>query len=161
MFGDDRAMAIVIAAEDPRTPDVVSLLETHLQFARATSPSCHVHALDLDGLLDPLMTFFTAREDSALLAVGALKQHDSELSEIKSMHTSSEARGHGVGRAMVKHLIEHAKSVGATRVGLETGTQSGFAAARALYESVGFSECTPFAQYTSNPFSLCITRALV
>ena len=153
-------MTLVIQREDPRAVDVVSLLERHLRFARATSPSCHVHALDIKGLLNASMTFFTARRGEVLLGVGALKQHDSQLAEIKSMHTAKRARGQGIGRAMVRHLLTVACSRGMTRVSLETGTQPGFASARALYESMGFRPCKPFAHYTANPFSLCMTLPL-
>jgi putative acetyltransferase len=135
-------------------------LERHLAFSRATSPPGHVHALDIDGLLDPAVTFFSARRDGELLGVGALKQLDDSHAELKSMHTSETARGQGIGRAMVDHLLAVAADRGYRRVSLETGSMDAFAPARALYEKVGFTHCAPFGQYTDNPYSVCMTIAI-
>ncbi len=149
-----------IAPDDPRREDVRALLEQHLPFAREASPPEHVHALDLGGLLDPAASFFSARRDGALLAVGALKQLDSRHAEVKSMHTSAIARGQGVGCTMLVHLLRTAADRGNTRVSLETGTMDAFAAARSLYASVGFVPCAPFGDYTANPYSTTMTLAL-
>jgi putative acetyltransferase len=153
-------MDLVIAVDDPRVDDVRTLLETHLAFSRDVTPPGHVHALDIDGLLDPAVTFFSARRDGALLAIGALKRIDETHAELKSMHTSAAARGQGVGRAMVDHLLAVAAGRGCQRVSLETGTMDGFAPARSLYTRVGFLPCPPFANYTANPHSTCMTIAL-
>jgi putative acetyltransferase len=82
-----------------------------------------------------------------VLGVGAIKELDAEHAELKSMHTAVEARGRGVGRAILDHLLAVAQSKGYRRVLLETGTTPGFAAARALYESSGFQPAEPFADY--------------
>lgn len=149
-----------ISIEDPRTPDVVALLETHLAFARATSPPEDVHALDVDGLASEDVTFFTMRDSGTLLGVGALRELDATHGEIKSMHTAQVARGNGVGRAILEHLLATAVSRGYSRVSLETGTMDEFAAARALYARAGFEECPPFADYFESPNSVCMTLAL-
>ena len=151
---------LVIAIDDPRVTDVRALLERHLGFARETTPPEDVHALDLDGLLEPRVTFFSARRDAELLGIGALKQLDETHGELKSMHTASERRGAGVGRAMVDHLLAVAVGRGYRRVSLETGAMDEFAPARALYRRAGFTTCAPFAQYTVNPFSTCMTMEL-
>lgn len=153
------ALEFAVAPDDPRTPDVVELLEQHLAFARRTSPPGHVHALDLQGLLEPQVTFVSARADG-LLGVGALKELDPRHGELKSMHTLLRARGRGVGRGILLHLLGVARDRGYTRVSLETGAMEGFAPARALYASVGFERCAPFAAYTSNPHSVCMTLVL-
>jgi putative acetyltransferase len=149
-----------ISIEDPRSPDVVALLETHLEFARAASPPEDVHALDVTGLLSPDVTFFTLRDDGTLLGVGALREIDPTHGEIKSMHTSEIARGNGVGRAMLDHLLDTARARGYERVSLETGTMEEFAAARALYTKAGFEVCPPFADYFDSPHSVCMTLEL-
>jgi putative acetyltransferase len=153
-------MELVIAVEPPAAPDVADLLGQHLTFARATSPACHVHALDLDGLRDPAITFLTARRDGELVGVGALKELTAQHGELKSMHTQSTGRGRGVGRALLSRLLEIAAARGYERVSLETGTQDEFAPARALYTSVGFTVCEPFGEYTANPHSVCMTLGL-
>jgi putative acetyltransferase len=65
-------VTVAIAVDDPRRPDIVALLERHLAFAHEHTPAEDVHALDLTGLLDPAVTFFSARDDGELLAIGAL-----------------------------------------------------------------------------------------
>jgi putative acetyltransferase len=146
--------------DDPRTPDVVALLERHLEFARQVTPPEDVHALDLDGLLDESVTFFSVREDGALLGIGAIKALSRSHMELKSIHTSVEARGRGVGRAMVDHLVAVARERGATRVSLETGAMDEFAPSRALYASAGFEECEPFGDYSRSRNSTFMTRRL-
>lgn len=153
-------MDLVIAPELPSNVDVVELLERHLGFARATSPACHVHALDLDGLLDPSVTFLTARREGELLGVGAIRELAVDHGELKSMHTRSSSRGSGVGRAMVTALLDIARSRHYRRVSLETGTQPAFAPARALYLDSGFVPCPPFGDYTANEHSACMTLML-
>jgi putative acetyltransferase len=150
----------VIELEDPRNPEVTALLERHLAFCHATTPLEHAFALNLDGLLDPSVTFVALRRDSKLLAVGALKELDPTHGEIKSMHTAAEARGLGVGRAIVDYLLATAAGRAYTRVSLETGTMEAFAPARALYTSAGFVPCGPFADYTDSPDNAFMTLAL-
>ncbi|MGH3409185.1 MAG: GNAT family N-acetyltransferase [Streptosporangiaceae bacterium] len=149
-----------IAVDDPRAADVRALLEQHLALMRATSPPQDVHALDLDGLLDPAVTFFSFRRDGDLLAVGAIKQLDDGHAELKSMHTARAARGRGVARALVEHLVGVARARGCGRVSLETGTQDAFAPARALYAGAGFRPCGPFGSYRPSPSSTFMTLAL-
>ena len=149
-----------ISVEDPRTPDVVALLERHLSFADSHSPPEDVHALDVDGLLDPAVTFFSLRADGELLGVGALKVLADSHGEVKSMHTAEAARGRGVGRAMLEHLLDVARDKGLRRVSLETGSMAAFAPARALYASAGFTECEPFGDYRPSAYSTFMTRSL-
>jgi putative acetyltransferase len=152
---------LVISTDDPRSKDVRELLERHLTFSREVTPASHVHALDVEALLDPSVTFYSVRRGGALLGVGALRRIDPSHAEIKSMHTSREARGQGVGRAMVEHLLRVATQSGYDRVSLETGTMDAFTPARTLYAKVGFKPCAPFGQYTANPYSICMTLNLV
>lgn len=151
---------LVVAAEDPRADDARALLESHLAFARLVTPPGHVHALDVSALLEPNVSFFAARRKGELLGVGALKELDGTHAEIKSMHTAAAARGSGVGRAIVEHLLAIGRARGYARLSLETGTMDAFAPARALYESVGFQVCEPFGDYWPNPNSVCMTLEL-
>jgi putative acetyltransferase len=150
----------VIAPDDPRADDVRALLERHLAFADANTPPEDVHALDIDALLDPAVAFFSCRVAGELLGVGALKQLDATHAEIKSMHTAEAARGRGVGRAMVEHLLAVARERGYARVSLETGSGAAFAPARSLYAGARFEYCEPFADYRLSPNSAYMTRAL-
>src|SRR5437870_13096405 len=123
---------LVVAIDDPGSADVRSLLDAHLAFARKHSPPEDVHALDIAGLLADDLSFFSIRDNGELLGVGALKQLDDVHAELKSMHTAAAARGRGVGRALVAHLVAVARARGCRRVSLETGSMAAFAPARAL-----------------------------
>lgn len=149
-----------IAVDDPHASDVRELLERHLEFARSTSPPEDTHALDVAGLLDPAVTFFSFRRAGELLAVGALKRLDPGHAELKSMHTAQAARGLGVGRAMLGHLIAVARDRGFARLSLETGSMAAFAPARALYASAGFRPCEPFGAYRPSRHSTFMTLTL-
>jgi putative acetyltransferase len=149
-----------ISRDDPGAPDVRQLLATHLAFARAPTPPEDAHALDVDGLLDEAVTFFSFRRDGVLLAVGALKRLDADHAEVKSMHTVEAARGQGIGRAMIEHLIATARAAGYRRLSLETGSMAEFAPARALYARVGFAECGPFGDYRASRNSTYMTLYL-
>ena len=151
---------ISIEPDEPTAPDVVDLLTTHLAFANTHSAPEDVHALDVDGLTAPEIQFFSAREDGRLLGVGALKAISPDHFEIKSMHTAEVARGRGIGRSMVEHLLQTARVAGAERVSLETGSMDAMAPARALYASLGFVECEPFADYWATEASVCMTLLL-
>jgi putative acetyltransferase len=150
----------VISIDDPRAGDIRALLERHLAFAHSQSPPEDVHALDVDGLVDPAITFFSFRVSGELLGVAALKRLDADHAEVKSMHTAEAARGRGIGRALLDHLIGVARQRGFCRMSLETGSQPGFTPARSLYGSAGFQECGPFGSYRASPNSTFMTRSL-
>jgi putative acetyltransferase len=149
-----------IRAEDPGQADVRGLLERHLAFCHAVTPLEHAFALDLGGLRDPSITVFALRRDGELLGVGALKELDPSHGEIKSMHTAAEARGLGVGRALVEHLVATAAARGYARVSLETGTADAFGPARELYARAGFVPCGPFGDYAESPDNTFMTLVL-
>jgi len=151
---------VQIAQDDPTRADVTALLREHLADMVATSPPESVHALDIDALLHPSITFVTARRDSLLLGCAALKELDADHAEVKSMRTTAAARGTGVGRALLAHLINLARNRGHTRLSLETGTQTYFEQARALYRTAGFIPTGPFDSYTVDPNSAYLTLRL-
>jgi len=149
-----------ISVDDPRSEDVRRLLERHLAFTSAQSPPEDCHALDVDGLLDPAVTFFSYRSDGVLLGVGALKRLDAGHAELKSMHTAEAARRQGIGRAMVDHLLEVARRRGYRRVSLETGSMEAFEPSRSLYARAGFTPCEAFGQYQPSRNSTFMTLSL-
>ena len=150
----------MIADDDPRAADVAALLGVHLELMNMLSPPEEVHALDVDALVHPSVTFVGYRVDGELLGVGALKDLGDGHGELKSMHTTAAARGRGVGRAIVDHLVDLAVARGMTRISLETGTPAEFEPARSLYARQGFVECGPFGDYVLSPWSTFMTRAL-
>jgi len=153
-------MDFVIREDDLRGPEIAALLEAHLAHARAHSPPESIHALDLDRLRAPEITFWSVWLGDELVGCGALKELAPDHGEIKSMHTARAHRGKGVGAKLVTHILEVARSRSYRRVSLETGTMDGFASARALYQRFGFKVCPPFGQYREDPNSVCMTLAL-
>ncbi|MFC4244517.1 GNAT family N-acetyltransferase [Gryllotalpicola reticulitermitis] len=152
---------MIIALDSPKAPDVLALLEEHLREMHATSPAESVHALSPDALVHPSISFWSARDDDgALLGVGALKQHDAIMAELKSMRTSQTARGRGVASAVLATVIAECRDRGIKELNLETGTEDYFAAARALYVKHGFVARGPFADYALDPNSAFFTIAL-
>ena len=124
------------------------------------SPPGSVHALDLDGLGRPEITFWTVWSAAGLLGCGALKQIDARHGEIKSMRTVAAHRRNGVGREMVAHILAEARRRNYARLSLETGAQDAFEPARRLYEGFGFRRCGPFEGYVEDPNSVFMTLEL-
>jgi putative acetyltransferase len=153
-----------VAIEDPAgDPSVRALLEDHLADMHATSPAESVHALDLDALRVPSVTFWVARSDGDVVGCGALKDLADLLpgeGEVKSMRTREAARGRGVAQAVLDAIIAAARSRAYTRLNLETGTQPFFEPAHRLYERNGFTQCGPFADYVLDSNSRFMTLSL-
>lgn len=149
-----------IEVDDLSRPAVQALLIEHLQNMHALSPPESVHALDLEGLRTPEITFWTAWQGAVLVGCGALKELDRTHGEIKSMRTPSARRRQGAGRAILAHIIEVARSRGYQRLSLETGAMAAFLPAQSLYQSFGFAYCGPFGQYIEDPNSVFMTRLL-
>lgn len=149
-----------IVEGDLRDPRVVDLLHTHLTSARAETAPGSAHALDLTGLRSPEISFWTIWDDETLLGVGALKRLSADHGEIKSMHTAQSMRGKGAGSAMLRHIIATARAHGMSRLSLETGSWEYFRPARAFYQSHGFVECPPFAEYVLDPNSVFMSLDL-
>jgi putative acetyltransferase len=139
---------------------VRALILAQLEYGRAVSPPEDAHALEPEALTGPGVALFAAREGEAVLAIGALMRLDDEHGELKAMHTAAAARGRGLGRAMLAHLLAEARRRGYRRVSLETGSMDAFAPARALYAGAGFTVCAPFADYVGSPNSVYLSMAL-
>jgi putative acetyltransferase len=140
--------------------DVRALLAQHFAEMRAGSPPSACHVLPVDGLRDPAIRFFTLREGGVLLGCGALKRIGVDHGEVKSMRTADAARGRGVGRAVLRHLVATARAMAMTRLSLETGSTEPFSAAVRLYEREGFARCGPFGDYADTSFTRFFTRAI-
>lgn len=149
-----------IRIDDLTGPEIAALLSAHLDHGNAHSPAESVHALDLEGLRAPDITFWSVWEGDELLGCGALRELSPEHAELKSMHTAARHRGKGVGRAMLEHILKEARERGYARISLETGSMEAFAPARALYQRYGFAECPPFGSYRLDPYSTFMTREL-
>ena len=151
---------IEIRVDDLSGEAVRALIAAHLDGMHDSSPPESVHALDIDELRNPSITFWTAWMDGALAGMGALKTIDEQRGELKSMRVDDRFRGSGVGRAILRHIVAEARERGMTSLWLETGSPEEFVPAVRLYRSEGFTVCGPFEGYTDDPMSVFMTRSL-
>lgn len=149
-----------IRIDDLSGPEIAQLLREHLQDMALHSPPESIHALDLEALRNPEITFWTVWEGSELLGCGALKQLDPRHGEIKSMRTAAAHKGKGVAAGLLSHIVEEAKRRGYERLSLETGSMQAFAPAHKLYARFGFETSPPFADYIEDPNSVFMTKEL-
>jgi putative acetyltransferase len=149
-----------IRVDNPRDGRITALLREHLHSAALYSPPESVHALDVEELCKPEVTFWAAWHGEELLGVGALLELDRRHGEVKSMRTATRYLRQGVAAAILETIVGEARRRGYERLSLETGSMAAFAPARGLYARYGFSECGPFASYVLDPYSTFMTRAL-
>ncbi|MCL6660691.1 MULTISPECIES: GNAT family N-acetyltransferase [Paenibacillus] len=149
-----------IKVDDLSGGQVKALIAEHLQGMAADSPPESIHALNLDGLKKPEITFWCAWEGDDLLGCGAIKELDPEHAELKSMRTASAHLRKGVARKILAHIMDVAVDRGYKRISLETGSMDSFIPARKLYEDFGFEYCEPFADYILDPNSTFMTKTI-
>jgi putative acetyltransferase len=149
-----------IRIDDLRGPEIAELLADHLQEFAPLAPPESRHALDLNGLRQPEITFWTVWDDRQLAGCGALKQLDAMHGEIKSMRTAKTHLRRGVASQLLAHIIAEARCRGYRRLSLETGSMAYFKPAQALYAKFGFEYCPPFGSYRLDPNSVFMTQEL-
>ncbi|WP_141501143.1 GNAT family N-acetyltransferase [Paenibacillus luteus] len=149
-----------IKIDDLTGTEIIAFIKEHLQNMFENSPPESVHALNLDELTSPEITFFSIWEQNELLGCGAIKELDKQHGEIKSMRTSTKHLRKGVASNMLAHIIEESKRRGYRRLSLETGSMASFEPAIKLYKQFGFEQCSPFANYTEDPYSVFMKKDL-
>ena len=149
-----------IVVDNLSGPRIAEFLHEHVQQMRSITPLESKHALDLDGLRAPEVTFWSALEGDAVVGCGALKRLDAAHAELKSMRTAPARTRSGVASQLLAHILAEARRMGFGRMSLETGSAEFFLPARRLYEKFGFDYCEPFADYRLDPHSVFMTRLL-
>ena len=149
-----------IKIDDLSDPRIEVFLNEHLEDMKAVSPPESKHALDIDGLRMPDVTFWSVWEESQLVGCGALKELSSAQAEIKSMRVAEKYRGKGIASTLLSHMLSAATEKGYRNVSLETGSMAYFEPARQLYQKHGFEYCEPFADYEVDIYSLFMSKAL-
>ncbi|BAZ53020.1 acetyltransferase, GNAT family protein [Nostoc sp. NIES-4103] len=149
-----------ILEDDLTGKKIADFLREHLENMHEITPPESVHALDLEALRSPDITFFSAWEGDELLGCGALKELDSRTGEVKSMRTAKAYRRRGVASKILEHIIKEASRRGYDYLNLETGAFVEFAPARALYTRFGFEYRGPFADYIDDSNSVFMTKKL-
>jgi putative acetyltransferase len=151
---------LTIAVDDLSGPGIARFLEEHVAQMRAITPLESKHALDLDALRQPEITFWSVTDGGVLVGCGAIKRLDATRAEVKSMRTAPVRQRSGIASFLLGHIIAEAVRLGLSRLSLETGSTEFFLPARKLYEKFGFEYCGPFADYRPDPHSVFMTRTL-
>ena len=149
-----------IRKDDLTGKKIADLLQEHLENIHQITPPESVHALDLEALRSPDITFWTAWDGDELLGCGALKELDARTGEVKSMRTATAHRRRGVASKTLEHIIKEVERRAYDCLNLETGAFPEFAPARALYTLYGFEYRGPFAEYIHDPNSVFMTKKL-
>ena len=140
---------------------VNNLLKKHFIELRSVSPAGSTHVLDVEGLKDPSIKFWSLWENEKLIGCGALKFLDSQHGEFKSIRVADEFRKKGFGEKIIFHLIEEAKKLKIKKISIETGSGNFFKSARELFKKFDFEPCKPFAHYKEDPNSCYYTKNIV
>jgi putative acetyltransferase len=128
-------------------PEVNEMLVKHFIELRSVSPEGSAHVLDIVGLKNPTIKFWSLWDDNQLMGSGALKFLDKEHGEFKSIRINDKFRKKGNGIKVVNHLIGEAKKLKVKKLSLETGAGNFFLPARKLFDNCGFKVCEPFSHY--------------
>jgi putative acetyltransferase len=152
---------VKIMVDDLSGPQIAAFLDEHVQQMQSITPAPDSkHALDLDDLRQPEITFWSVMDGDTLVGCGAIKRLDASHAEVKSMRTAPARQRGGIASMLLEHIITEAKRMGFTRLSLGTGSYEFFLPARKLYEKFGFDYCVPFADYQADPNSVFMTKLL-
>ncbi|MDB2515614.1 GNAT family N-acetyltransferase [Candidatus Pelagibacter bacterium] len=135
-------------------PEVHELLVKHFIELRSVSPKGSAHVLDITGLKDPTIKFWSLWEKYQLMGAGALKFLDKEHGEFKSIRVNDKFRNKKNGIKIIDHLINEAQKLNVKKLSLETGAGEFFLPARKLFISSGFKVCEPFSHYKDDDNSV-------
>ena len=141
-------------------PKVNELLKKHFIELRSVSPVVSTHVLDIAGLKDQSIKFWSLWKNNEIIGCGALKFLEKNHGEFKSIRVADKFRKAGIGEKIIDHLIEEAKKLEISKLSIETGAGKFFLPARKLFSKIGFKACPPFAHYKKDPNSCYYTLNL-
>ena len=141
-------------------PEVNQLLKKHFIELRSVSPEGSTHVLDIEGLQNKSIKFWSIYENDELIGCGALKFLDPQHGEFKSIRVSDSFRKKGYGNKIIKVLIDKSRKLNIQKISVETGSGEFFLPARKLFKSSGFIECEPFSHYVDDPNSCYMSLKL-
>ena len=141
-------------------PEVYEFLIKHFIELKSVSPEGSTHVLDIGGLKDPSIKFWSLWENNSLLGSGAIKFLDKKHGEFKSIRVNDKFRRKGYGIAVINHSIEKSKKQGIERLSLETGAGEFFTPARKLFIKCGFKVCNPFSHYKNDVNSVYMSMLI-
>ena len=147
-------MALAITTETPLQDDVRMLVAELNAYMIPLTPREFQFQLTVEQMAEPGVTLFVARDEvGRAVGMGALKEHDADLGEVKRMYTLPEIRGQRAGAELIARIEDMARERGLKSLKLETGEAPGFEPAWRLYERGGFSQCGAFLDYPDSGYS--------
>ena len=141
-------------------PEVNKLLTKHFKELKKASPEGSAHVLDITGLKDASIKFWSLWENEKLLGCGALKFLEKTHGEFKSIRIHDNFRRKGKGIEVINHLIDEAKKLNINRLSIETGAGEFFKPARKLFKKCNFQTSEPFAHYKDDINSIYLTKLI-
>ena len=145
---------------DPGDVSVRLLIEAHLAHSWDSTPQTSNHTLGVAALRGQGIRFWTVSDNIGVVGCGALKALSDQTAEVKSVHVAHAARGRGVAKMLMEHLIETARQGGTKALVLETGSMDDYKPARGLYKALGFTFCGLIPGYDLDPNSVFMRLAL-
>ena len=140
--------------------DVDKLLKKHFVELRSVSPAGSAHVLDIEGLKDTSIKFWSMWKYGELIGCGALKFLNNDHGEFKSIRVADKFRKKGNGIKIINKLIEKAEKLNIKKISVETGAGNFFKPARELFILSGFKLCKPFAHYREDINSVYMSMVI-
>ena len=153
-------MTFTVAIETPLQDDVRDLVVALNEWALTQTPREFCHHMTVEQMVQPDTTLFVARQNGKAIGMGALRRHADGVGEVKRMYTRPEARGLGVGKAIVAEIVKLARAGGYHQLVLETGSVPSFSSAWRVYEGHGFQRCAAVLDYADSPHNIFYSKDL-
>jgi putative acetyltransferase len=126
--------------------------------ARYPEPESYHWDLDPDEVAPGRGAFLVAWLDDVAVGCGAVRLLAPAEAELKRMYVAPEARGRGIGGALVRALEGEARALSVKRLLLETGERQ--IEALAVYTREGFIRIPKYGEYVDSEFSVCMGKDL-
>lgn len=151
-------MVVSIAQESPLASDVRQLIAELDEALLEVCPPEFCFQMTAEEMAQDDTTVFVARDEGKAAACGALRQHGSDIGEVKRMYTRPEWRGQHIGGAILDAIERKALKEGLTQLVLETGEKQ--PAACRVYERGGFKRCEAVLDYPDSGHSVFYEKNL-
>jgi putative acetyltransferase len=144
--------------ESPDAQRLIAALDAELS-ALFPEPGANHFSLALTQVTEGAGAFLIAYDDQTPVGCGAVRRLDADTAELKRMYVAPSHRGRGVGRRLIAALEQEARTLGVSRIVLETGAR--LDRAIAMYTGMGYAPIPLFGEYLSSPdTSRCFGKAL-
>jgi putative acetyltransferase len=149
---------VTVAEESPDDGEAIDLMHQSDEFIATLYPPGTRRQVDAAALLADNVRFFVARRDGRALGCMALVRTGPDKAELKRCFVTQEARGQGVGFALLQASEAAAREQNMRVIQLETGNRN--IAALRLYRGCGYHDRGPFGDYPDDGVSVFLEKRL-